>query len=134
MRFLDKFKEPAFILLRIATGLMFAVHGLQKLTGWQYPAGRDLPALWSQGWFGGVIELVTGALIAAGMWTRCAAFIASGTMAVAYTQFHWKVQLGVNFIPNFNKGELALVYCLLFFYIACRGGGALSLDKLRGKA
>ena len=82
----------------------------------------------SQLWIGGVIELVCGLAIAAGFLTSWAAFLASGTMAVAYVQFHWKLNFGAAFFPAINEGEKALLYCLLFFFIACRGGGRYSAD------
>ncbi len=120
--------ETVYAALRIVAGLMFAFHGVQKLFGVltekQPPAGSQL-------WIGGVIELVTGLLIALGLFTVWAAFLASGTMAVAYTQFHWKFALGAGFFPTINRGELALLYAFLFLYIACRGAGLASLDGLR---
>ena len=94
MRFLQRYAEPAFLLLRATAGLMFAFHGLQKIFGVFSDHPADFPG---QMWFGGVIEIVSGFLMAAGLWTRCAAFIASGTMAVAYTQFHWKLAMGKEF-------------------------------------
>lgn len=127
MRFLQSFTEPAFFLLRLGTGLMFAFHGLQKVFGILSDFHAVFP---TQVWFAGVIELVAGVLIAMGLWTRCAAFVASGEMAVAYIQFHWKLAMGSAFFPAINKGEMALLYCLLFFYIACRGAGGLSLDAM----
>ena len=117
-RFLESKAEHAYALLRIGAGLMFSFHGLQKLTG--VLSGFQPPAF-SQVWFGGIIELVCGVAIAAGFLTRWAAFLASGTMAVAYTQFHWKLQWGAALLPAINKGELALLYALLFLYVACRG-------------
>ena len=80
-------------------------------------------------WFGGIIELVGGLLVMVGLQTRWAAFLASGTMAVAYFQFHWKLQLGSHFFPAINEGELAVIYCFVFLSIACHGGGKWSLDK-----
>jgi len=127
MRFLQNFTEPAFFILRVTAGLMFAFHGLQKIFG---VLSEFHPAFPSQMWFGGVIELVGGLLIAAGLWTRCAAFVSSGEMAVAYTQFHWKLAMGKAFIPGVNKGEMALLYCVVFLYIACRGAGPFSLDAM----
>jgi putative oxidoreductase len=121
-RVLSPLTETAFTMLRVVTGLLFAFHGYQKFFGPQPPPAG------SQMWFGGVIELVGGLLIAVGLGTVYAAFIASGTMAVAYTQFHWKLQMGEAFFPAVNKGELAVVYCFLFFYFACRGAGRHSLD------
>ncbi len=86
-----------------------------------------------QSWFGGIIELVTGIAVAAGAFTTWAAFLASGTMAVAYIQFHWKLNLGARFFPAVNQGELALLYSVVFLYIACRGGGRWSLDRRRAR-
>lgn len=90
------------------------------------------PEFGTQVWFGGMIELVTGLAMALGLFTPWAAFLASGTMAVAYIQFHWKFAFGADFFPAVNKGELALAYSLLFLYFACHGGGIWSLDRLRG--
>jgi putative oxidoreductase len=116
--------ELAYRVLCIFAGLLFAFHGAQKLFGWYMPPGVEIP-LFSQAWIGGVIELVTGLAIAAGVRTTWAAFLASGTMAVAYIQFHWKLDFGAGFLPAVNGGEPALMYALLFLYIACRGGRPL---------
>ncbi|HVU03450.1 MAG TPA: DoxX family protein [Polyangiaceae bacterium] len=128
-RWLGKHAETAYALLRIVSGLLFAFHGLQKIFG---VLSASQPPLFSQIWVGGLIELVAGALIAVGFQTTWAAFVSSGQMAVAYTQFHWKLALGRNFFPAVNKGELALVYAFLFLYVACKGSGRLSLDGGRG--
>jgi len=120
--------EPVYAALRILTGLLFAFHGLQGLFGILLPF--PTPDVGSQAWFGAVIELVTGACIAAGLLTRPAAFLASGTMAVAYIQFHWKLAFDATFFPAVNQGEPALVYAFLFLYIACRGPGRASLDRI----
>ncbi len=85
--------------------------------------------MFSQAWAGGCIELFGGLLVMVGFQTRWAAFIASGTMAVAYIQFHWKFQMGENFFPIVNKGEMAALYCFLFLYLATRGGVKWCLDK-----
>lgn len=126
---LDRLLAPrtpqAYTALRFIAGLMFSFHGMQKIFG---VLSDHHPAVGSQIWIGGLIELVAGLLIAVGLGTTWAAFLASGTMAVAYTQFHWKFAGGANFFPGVNKGELAAVYAFLFLYIACRGGGAGSLD------
>jgi putative oxidoreductase len=130
-KFLDGLKEPAYAILRISTGLLFAFHGLQKLTGYQFPAAY-IPKIGTQGWIGSILELVGGLLVAGGLFTRCAAFVVCGEMAVAYTQFHWKLHMGAQFFPGVNGGEPALMFCLIFMYIACRGAGILSIDKMRG--
>ena len=120
--------EIAYTLLRVAAGVLFAFHGIQKLFG---VLGGHQPPAFSQLWIGGVIELACGLAVAAGALTTWAAFLASGTMAVAYVQFHWKAQFGEAFFPVVNKGEAALLYAALFLYVACRGGGRWSVDGLR---
>jgi putative oxidoreductase len=126
MKFLDSLKPAAYAFLRIAAGFMFLAHGAQKLFG--VLGASPLPP-GSQLWVGGVIELLGGTAVMLGVRTRWAAFLCSGTMAVAYCQYHWKFALGSAFFPIVNKGELAVLYCFVFFLIACTGGGALSLDK-----
>lgn len=120
--------EIAFALLRVVAGLTFSFHGMQKLFGVLSTVQPGFP---TQLWFGGVIELTCGLAIAAGVATSWAAFLASGTMAVAYVQFHWKLDFGARFFPGVNKGELALLYSFLFLFIACRGAGRFSVDGLR---
>ena len=126
MKQLEKYADHAYLLLRIVSGLMFSFHGMQKVLGiyteLQPPVGSQL-------WFGGVIEVVAGVAIVLGLQTRLAAFICSGEMAVAYFQFHWKFQTGPEFFPAINKGELAVLYCFVFLYIACKGSGIWSLDN-----
>jgi putative oxidoreductase len=118
-RFLTPIQDHAYLLLRVVAGLMFAFHGLQKLFGVQ---SEFQPPVGSQLWIGGVIELGTGLAIALGVGTRWAAFMASGTMAVAYVQFHWKLQGGASLLPAVNQGEMALLYSVVFLYVATRGG------------
>lgn len=130
MKFLARHSEITYALMRVVTGLLFAVHGAQKLFG---VLGGRKPPIGSQLWIGAVIELVAGGLIALGLYTRSAAFLASGTMAVAYTQFHWKFALDRAFFPAINKGELALVYAFVFLFVAAKGAGAASLDRLFGR-
>ncbi len=120
----------AYAALRIVSGALFAVHGMQKVLG--VLTDKATQEVGSQIWIGGVIELVAGVLIALGLLTRPAAFIASGTMAVAYIQFHWKGAFDSNFFPSSNGGELAVVYCFVFLLFAMRGAGAAALDSLIG--
>ncbi len=127
-RILSRLTELSYTLLRTGAGLMFCFHGLQKIFG---VLATSQPAVGTQIWFGGIIELVGGLAIALGLFTSWAAFLCSGTMAVAYVQFHWKLQLDTKFLPSENNGELALLYSLVFFFIACRGSGAFSLDRRR---
>ncbi|MGD0281266.1 MAG: DoxX family protein [Dissulfurispiraceae bacterium] len=126
MNQLAKYTDQAYALMRIVTGFMFSFHGAQKILG---ILSDFQPAMGSQLWFGGLIELICGLLVMVGFQTRWAAFLASGEMAVAYFQFHWKLQLGPQFFPTINKGELAVLYCFVFLFIACRGGAIWCLDK-----
>ena len=119
-------QETAYALLRIVSGLAFSFHGMQKIFG---ILSKHQPEVGSQLWIGGLIELIAGLLIAMGRYTRLAAFLASGTMAVAYTQFHWKLALDRNFFPAVNQGELALIYAFLFLFISARGDGKWSLKR-----
>lgn len=123
---LAKLEPQAYALLRIVSGLAFSIHGFQKIFGL---FGGHVPEFPSQIWLGGLIELFAGLAIALGVRTREAAFLASGTMAVAYIQFHWKLQLGEQLLPAVNKGELALVYCFVFFLMACKGSGMWALKR-----
>ena len=124
---LSPFGERAYALLRIVSGAMFAFHGVQKTFG----VLSEHPVTDLQMRIGGIIELVCGTLIALGLFTSLAAFLASGTMAVAYCQFHWKFQLGKAFLPAINEGELALLYCFLFFYMIFHGNGPWSVGANR---
>ncbi|HUR83472.1 MAG TPA: DoxX family protein [Thermoanaerobaculia bacterium] len=112
---------------RILVGILFAAHGAQKIFGafGGMPPGIEVP-FWIQ-YIGGSIEFFGGALIAIGLFTRFAAFICSGMMAVAY--FYGHARNG-SIWPNVNMGELAVVYCWLFLYIAAAGAGAFALDNL----
>jgi putative oxidoreductase len=96
----------------------------------RYLASGTEAEAFTQMWFGGLIELVGGTLIALGLFTPWAAFLASGTMAVAYIQFHWKLDFGKNFFPALNQGGPALIYSFLFLYTACKGSGIASVDSL----
>ena len=131
-RLLAPWSDAAYALLRVVSGLLFAFHGCQKLFG--VLSEHPPPAAGSQLWIGAVIELVTGLAMALGAGTTWAAFLASGTMAVAYAQFHWRFQGGAQLLPAVNKGELALVYSVLFLFIACHGGGAFSIDRARARS
>lgn len=126
MKSLKKFEDHAYAALRIMSGLMFTFHGAQKILG--VFAESPVP-FGTQIWLGGIIELLGGLAIALGFKTRWAAFLSSGTMAVAYFQFHWKFQFDSNFLPGVNRGEMAVIYCFVFLLIACRGAGKWSLDK-----
>jgi putative oxidoreductase len=121
-RVLGRFSPHIYGALRIVAGILFALHGAQKLLGMF--GGRQVPLMTQLGLAGG-IELVCGLLIAAGLFTSVAAFLASGEMAAAYFISH--VPRGP--IPLQNGGELAALYCFLFLYIASRGTVALGLRR-----
>ena len=133
-RLLTALTETAYALLRIVAGFLFSCHGMQKLLGLFADPQHPMTNLDLQTKIGGVIELVCGLLIAIGLMSRWAAFLASGTMAVAYIQFHWQGRFDENFFPIVNHGELAVVYSFLFLYIACRGSGILSIDRVSQRA
>lgn len=119
---------PTYAALRIVSGLTFTFHGVQKVFG---ILTDHQPPLVSQVGLGGVIELVAGVLIAAGLFTRSAAFLSSGTMAVAYTQFHWQLSFDKAFWPAMNHGELSLIYAFLFLFVAAQGPGIWSVEAAR---
>ena len=126
MKRLAKYSDQAYALMRIMAGFMFSFHGVQKIFG---VLSDHQPAVGSQVWIGGLLELICGLLVMVGFQTRWAAFIASGEMAVAYFQFHWKFQISSAFFPVVNRGEMAVLYCFVFLYLATRGGGRWSLDR-----
>lgn len=128
MKLLEKYADHAYALLRIVSGFMFSFHGAQKILG---VLTESTPAVGSQVWFGGIIELLGGLAVLLGFQTRWAAFLCSGTMAVAYFQFHYKFQAGPNIFPTINKGELAALYCFVFLLIACRGAVRWGLDRAK---
>jgi putative oxidoreductase len=120
--FLRPLERPISEGFRIITGLLFLQHGLQKLFGMFGGSTPAEPLLWAAG----AIELCGGALVAAGLFTRWAAFFSSGAMAAAYFFVH----APHGFWPIVNKGELAVLYCWAFLMIATRGPGPWSLDAM----
>jgi putative oxidoreductase len=121
---INRLEPYALSILRIMAGLLFVEHGTAKLLG--FPPGTATPAAFGLIWFAGFIEMVGGALLALGLFTRYAAFIMSGEMAVAYFLSH----APRGFFPLVNRGEGAVLYCFIFLYLAVAGGGAWSLDRL----
>jgi putative oxidoreductase len=118
----------ALSLLRIVSGLIFLEHGTQKFLG--FPPGDNAGsglAFASLGAYAGLIEIVTGILITLGLFTRPAAFLASGTMAVAY----WYAHARQDFFPVNNGGDAAILYCFVFLYLFFAGPGPWSLDAAR---
>ena len=125
-------QSAAFAALRIVSGALFALHGVQKLLN--FPSAPPVKIeIASQLGLGAIIELVGGILIALGLLTRPAALICSGTMAVAYFQFHWKLAMdNWMFLPSVNHGEPAVLYCFIFLVFAAMGAGRYSIDAKRG--
>lgn len=114
--------------LRIISGLLMMQHGGQKVLG--FPAASKAPfELFSRMGIAGILELVGGLLLAIGLFTRPTAFILSGLMAAAYFMVH----AGKGFWPMLNGGELAVLYCFVYLYLAAAGGGKFGVDAMRGK-
>lgn len=121
MNALKKLEPIAYAALRVVFGFMFACHGASKIFGF-FGGHRPTDTL---GWVGAVIELVGGILVVIGLLTPLAAFISSGEMAVAYFMVHQPRGT----IPFQNGGELAVIYCFVALFIACRGAGKWGVDK-----
>jgi putative oxidoreductase len=122
---MERYTDVTYALFRIIFGLLFASHGAQKILGMFGGPKAEIPLIMAAGW----IELVGGLLIALGLFTGVAAFLCSGTMAVAYFMAH----APHGFWPIVNKGEAAVLYCFAFLYMASRGSGRWSIDGLRAK-
>lgn len=114
-------------ILRIVAGLLFLQHGTAKFFGFPHVPMYDGLQLWSLFGIAGIPELVGGALLVIGLFTRIAAFICSGEMAFAYFITH----APESFFPVVNMGELAVLYCFTFLYLAAAGGGPWSVDAMR---
>ena len=129
MKFLDDYQEHGYALMRIVAGYLFMWHGTQKFL--------DFPKEWPWGELsmlqtaGGSIELIGGFLILIGLFTRYAAFICSGEMAVAYWLVH--AERANPLFPMLNGGSLAVMYAFVFLYIASRGAGMWSIDSARSQ-
>jgi len=126
MKFLNGFGEQAYALLRIVAGLLFLAHGVQKF--FNFPVAFPMP-LNPMLYAAGTIELIAGGLIVIGLFTRPAAFIASGMSAVGY----WMVHGSKDFFPIVNGGEAIALYCFIFLFVATRGAGIWSIDGARAK-
>jgi putative oxidoreductase len=111
--------------LRIVTGLIFLEHGTGKFLG--FPHMERLPEVGSMAWVGGILELIGGAMIVLGFFTRPVAFLLAGEMAVAYFYSHFPR----NFFPAINGGDAAILYCFVFLYLFFAGPGPWSIDAKR---
>lgn len=129
-RHLEKYQSQLRAILRIMTALLFMEHGTAKLLHFPVPqpgAPTPLPALLLAA---AIIEIVGGALVVVGLFTRLAAFLMAGEIAVGYFLYHFPV----SFWPIVNQGEAAILFCFVFLYISAAGPGAWSVDAMRMKA
>lgn len=130
---MERFNDHTYAAMRIVAGLLFLLHGAQKLFGFPAPMGMEVPAFVTYG--AGSIELIGGTLIMLGLFGRWAAFVCSGQMAFAYWLAHGVPGLsaqGFNgLFPLLNQGELAALYCFVFLSISARGSGVWSIDAAR---
>lgn len=128
-RIFSRFLEPTYVLMRVFGGLLFACHGTQKLFGWMGGSVRSEPLMIAAA----LIELFGGLAIAIGLLTQLMAFITAGEMAVAYLMAHatlFSQPFSRGFWPIENRGELALLYMLMFLFIMARGSGRWSVDTI----
>lgn len=128
MTFLAPYTPQFLSVLRIMSGLLLLQHGTTKYLN--FPEGEmNNASPFTMGGFAGLLELVGGALIVIGLFTRPTAFILSGMLAVAYFYAH----APQGFFPLLNDGELAVLYCFVFLYLAAAGAGPWSVDHMRGE-
>ena len=126
MDFLTKYSAQLLGILRIVVGALFLEHGTSKILGFPLAAGGHTVVLMSfPGGASGLIELLMGALILLGLFSRVAAFIASGEMAVAYFMAHFPR----GFFPILNGGDLAVTFCFLFLFLAAAGPDAFAINQ-----
>jgi len=123
--FMEKYDGQTYAALRIVAGFLFACHGSQKLFGFPGSAPGEMPAMIM--YIAGPIELIGGLMVMVGLMTRPAAFLSSGLMAAAYWIAHGTKAL----LPIMNHGELAMIYCFAFLFIAAHGSGIWSVDASR---
>jgi len=126
---LQKYSPYFLALLRIVTALLFIEHGTAKLMGFPSMGGGGSPPLLSLFGVAGLIEIIGGILVLLGLFTRPAAFIMAGEMAVAY----WMMHAPNSPFPLLNQGEAAILFCFVFLYLVAAGAGAWSVDGNRGR-
>ena len=133
-RLLTRFAEPFYAVTRIVVGLMYWLHGTTKWFDWP-PGARPRGAVEMASLLGvsAVLETVLGTLIIIGLWTRWAAFIASGHMAAAYFMRQFPFAILPIYQPPGILGESAIFNCFFFLYVAAKGAGIWSVDHVRGK-
>jgi putative oxidoreductase len=124
----DRLAPTVLSIVRIVVGLIFLEHATQKLFGFPAPPPNGLPAAMTLLWYAAIIEIVCAPFVIVGLFTRLAAFILSGEMAVAY----WYAHFPRGMYPLLNNGDAAILYCFVFLYLAVAGGGPLALDAVIG--
>ena len=123
MGFLSKYSPQILGVVRIVVGLLFLEHGLMKIVGFPAPMGHGaLPPMIMAA---GIIELAGGVLVAAGLFSRIAAFVCSGEMAFAYFIAHFPRGI----YPAMNGGEDAILFCFIFLYLAAAGPGSFAINQ-----
>jgi putative oxidoreductase len=129
---LERYAGVLLSVLRAVSGLLFLEHGTAKLfTFPPTPMFAHPPQAFTLIWFAGILELLGGALVSLGLFTRIVAFLLSGEMAIAY----WAVHAKQSFFPLLNMGEAAILFCFVFLYLSAAGAGPWSLDAaLRKKS
>lgn len=126
-----RYAPHAQALLRIVSGYLFMMHGVAKLFHVPHVAMYDGVQLMSLIGLAGVLEMVGGALLIVGLFTRVTAFVLSGEMAVAYFMAH--ASKGDPLMPMLNQGEAAVLFCFVFLFLAAAGAGAWSIDAQRSR-
>ena len=129
LSWMSRWQPQMRAVLRILVALLFLEHALIKLFGFPPGGAPGLQQVGTLLWIGGVVELLTSILVIIGLFTRIAAFVAAGEMAIAYFMVHFPQ----SFYPAVNMGEAAILYCFVFLYLAAAGPGAWSIDGTRGR-
>jgi putative oxidoreductase len=125
----SRWQPQLLAILRIVTALLFLQHPLVKLFGFPPGVPPGPVPVGSLFWIAGIIEIIAAPLILIGLFTRLAAFVVAGEMAIAY----WMVHAKMGPYPIGNMGEAAILFCFVFLYIAAAGPGAWSVDGARGR-
>jgi len=123
MGFLSRYSPQILGITRVIVGLLFLEHGLMKLVG--FPAAMGTGSLPPMMLAAGIIEVVGGGLVALGLFSRCAAFVCSGQMAVAYFIAHFPRGI----YPALNGGDGAILFCFIFLYFAAAGPGVFAINN-----
>lgn len=130
MPFLAPFRPHLLAALRVVAALLFLEHGTSKVFGFPHLEGLSSLPPFTLFWIAGVIEIIGGVLLVAGLWTRPTAFVLSGEMAIAYFLEHQPIAP----LPINNQGDAPILFCFVFLSIAAAGPGAFALDNRQAAA